>query len=175
MGIGVVYRSSRVPLFSGSCLPLFSKFASFFSIISFCLSEVCFWVEYDNVVWHRLPIVLFSFTYRLTLKGIPIWPNTAMCFFRYKQWAKCPCCISYVIRINMRIQSESNEGYASVDIYVAQTFLKCTFVWRDAVNNFQALRLWCLTPHSTIFQFNRSGQVLVFYCTFPHKYSSYLK
>jgi hypothetical protein len=59
MGTQVVYLTSFI-------LPLFT-----FSIITFCLSEVCFWVEYDNVVLHRLLIFQLPFTYWLTLRRIP--------------------------------------------------------------------------------------------------------
>ena len=57
--------------------------ASRFSI-TFCLSKVCFWVEYDNVVLHCQPIFHSSFTYRLTLILIRknsghIRPNAPIC------------------------------------------------------------------------------------------------
>jgi hypothetical protein len=45
-----------------SCLPCFVKFASTFSIITFCLPEVCCWM---NMAIFRLP-----FIYRLTLRRI---------------------------------------------------------------------------------------------------------
>ena len=35
------------------------------------LSDVCFWVEYENVVLHRLPFFRLLFTYRLIFRRIP--------------------------------------------------------------------------------------------------------
>ena len=34
----------------------FLNYASTFPITTFCLSEVCLWVEYANVILRRLPI-----------------------------------------------------------------------------------------------------------------------
>ena len=57
---------SLLPMGTPNCLPRFVNFASTFSISTFCLSKVCLWVEYDNVVLHCLSIICLPFDFRLT-------------------------------------------------------------------------------------------------------------
>jgi hypothetical protein len=58
---------------------------------TFCLSEVWFWVEYDNVVLYRLPILRLSFTYRLTLKGTLKLVDTKPCCCWYDSLCDISC------------------------------------------------------------------------------------
>lgn len=66
-----------------SWLSRFFKFASTFPItrLTFCLSEACLQVKYNNVVLHRLQIFRIPFTYQLTLRRIPKISNQ-MLYFR---------------------------------------------------------------------------------------------
>jgi hypothetical protein len=65
--MAAIFVSNGTP----SCLPSFFNFVPLFSITTFCLSDVCFWVEYENVVLHRLPFFRLLFTYRLIFRRIP--------------------------------------------------------------------------------------------------------
>lgn len=51
-----------------SYLPYFDKLTSILSITTFYLSGICLWVDYDNVILHRLPFFRRSVTYLLTLR-----------------------------------------------------------------------------------------------------------
>ena len=88
-------------------LPGFVKFVSTFSITTFCLSEVCLWIEYDNVVLHRLPIFRFHLPTKLltiTDKMHPAYTSSInsgrkvylksshvnkTCTFRWFKWRIC--------------------------------------------------------------------------------------
>lgn len=101
-------------------LPRFDKFASTSYITTSCLSGVCFWIEYDNVVLHRLTIFRWTIIYLLTSEDIQ--PNAPMYYFRHEQLLRSPCCFFCDMRISTYIQSESNEVYVTVEFKLQKIY-----------------------------------------------------
>ena len=115
-----------------NCLTRFVYFASTLTIATFCLSEVCLWVECDNAVFHLLPHSPFSVDIKKTSEDIQ--PTAPWLHFRYKQGLKSKCKFFYDTQINMHIQNNKNEGYVTVEFKLQQLWsLRCILVWHNTV------------------------------------------
>ena len=103
-----------------SCLPLFIKSASTLLITTFFLFDVCLWIEYDNVVLHRLPIFGFHLNLPFTLRRIPRTSNqmyTGYTFGIDNHWQLCVKSSMTDTRIKPVHSYDLNEGYTCMSLW----------------------------------------------------------